>query len=318
MNPAWLISWIAILLLSSFRGFLFSQAEAASPGTDDALLDQAKSLVRLQNYAGAEGSLRNYLGSHADSADALYLLGFVLNRENRPEDSLNFYTRAAAITRPTSDDLKMVGLDYVLLDDYPDAIKWLETSVAFDGTNKDAWYYLGRAYYTKGRLEDARRAFLKVLALYPHNVRAENNLGLIFESSGQPAAAIDAYSRAIVWQEQKPHPSEQPYVNLGNLLAEQGRVMEARAPLEKAAELAPDNAFCHMSLGVYYRKLGQMDLARRELERATQLDPDNAVAHYQLGRLYKDIHAPDRAKAEFQRTEELKRRASTVTHIPNP
>jgi Tfp pilus assembly protein PilF len=73
-----------------------------------------------------------------------------------------------------------------------------------------------------------------------------------------------------------------------------------------------------MSLGVYYRKLGQMDLARRELERATQLDPDNAVAHYQLGRLYKDIHALDRAKAEFQRTEELKRRASTVTHIPNP
>jgi Flp pilus assembly protein TadD len=206
----------------------------------------------------------------------------------------------------------------VLLDDYPDAIKWLQTSVAFDEANKDAWYYLGRAYYTKGRLEDARRAFLKVLALYPHNVRAENNLGLIFESSGQPAAAIDAYRMAIVWQEQNPKPSEQPYVNLGNLLAEQGRVMEARAPLEKAAELAPDNAFCRMSLGIYYRKLGQMDLARRELERSTQLDPEDAVAHYQLGRLYKDIHALDLAKAEFQRTEELKRRASTVTPIPNP
>jgi tetratricopeptide (TPR) repeat protein len=314
----WLLFCIAILLVSSSRGFLFSQADSASPGNTDALLDEAKSLVRLQNYAGAERALRSYLDSHAASANALYLLGFVLNRENRPAESLDLYTRAAAITRPTSDDLKIVGLDYVLLDDYTDAIKWLQTSVAFDEANRDAWYYLGRAYYTKARLDDARRAFLKVLALDPHDVRAENNLGLILESSGQPADAIDAYRTAIVWQEQNSHPSEQPYVNLGNLLSEQGRALEARAPLEKAAELAPDNAFCRMSLGVYYRKVGQMDLARRELERATQLDSDNAVAHYQLGRLYKDIHALDLAKAEFQRTEELKRRAATGTPIPNP
>ena len=46
------------------------------------------------------------------------MLGFVLNRENRPVESLEFYTKAAAITRPTADDLKIVGLDYVLLDDY--------------------------------------------------------------------------------------------------------------------------------------------------------------------------------------------------------
>jgi len=285
---------------------LFADAEAASPGSTDALLYQAKALVHLQDFAGAERALRGYVRSHPNSSDALYMLGFVLHRENRPAESLAAFTQAAAITRPSSDDLKIVGLDYVLLDDYADAIHWLEKSVALDSTNRDALYYLGRAYYTRGRLAEARKAFLAVLDLDPRNAKAENNLGLIFESSGQPVAAIEAYGKAITWQEPAPHASEQPYVNLGNLLLEQGRPMDAMAPLEKAVTLAPNNAFCHMSLGVYYRKVGQMNSARRELERATQLDPGNAVAHYQLGRLYKDIHELDLAKVEFERTAEIK------------
>jgi tetratricopeptide (TPR) repeat protein len=266
--------------------------------------------VHLQDFAGAEQALRSYILSHRDSADALYMLGFVLNRENRPAESLASYTQAAAITRPTADDLKIVGLDYVLLADYADAFKWLEKAATLEETNQDVWYYLGRAYYTKARFLEARKAFLKILELDPRNVRAENNLGLILESNGEPAAAIEAYRRAIAWQEQTLRPSEQPYVNLGNLLMEQGQTKEAIGPLEKAVALAPNNAFCRLTLGVYYRKVGQMEAAQRELERATQLEPDNAVAHYQLGRLYKEIHALDRAQAEFDRTAELQSRAA--------
>lgn len=298
---------------------LFANAETGAPGATEALLYRAKSLVHVQDFPGAEQALRSFLSSHRDSSDALYMLGFVLNRENRPAESLASYTQAAAITRPTADDLKIVGLDYVLLDDYPDAIRWLEKAVAFDDTNKDAWYYLGRAYYTRAQLTEAGTAFSKVLSLDPHDARAENNLGLIFESSGKVDAAVDAYRNAITWQEQNAHPSEQPYVNLGNLLMEQGRNSEALAPLEKAVALAPDNAFCHLTLGIYYRKVGQLELARRELERATQLDPENGVSHYQLGRLYTDMHDTDKAKVEFKRTAELKSRAASPKSTPpNP
>ncbi len=216
---------------------LFASAEAASPGATDALLYQAKALVHLQAFAEAEQALRGYGRSHRDSSDALYMLGFVLNRENRPAESLASYTEAAAITLPTADDLKIVGLNYVLLDDYGDAIKWLEKAVALDGTNRDAWYYLGRAYYTKARLVEARNAFQTILDLDPRNAKAENNLGLILETEGEPAAAMEAYRKAIAWQEQNSQPSEQPYVNLGNLLMEQGQIKEAIEPLEKASVL---------------------------------------------------------------------------------
>ena len=289
---------------------LFARAESASPGTTAALLYQAKCLAQMQDFNGAEGALRRYISSHPDSSDALYMLGFVLNRQNRPSDSLRAYTQAAALTPPAGDDLKIVALDYVLLDDYADATNWLEKAVGRDPKNEDAWYYLGRAYYTKARLGEARKAFETVLTLNPRSSKAENNLGLILETEGQTATAMKAYQTAIAWQEHSSRPSEQPYVNLGNLLMEQGKTKEAIPPLEKAVALAPNNAFCRMTLGMAYRQLGQLDAAQRELEKATQLEPDNAKAHYQLGRLYKDIHDTVRARAEFDKTAELKTRSA--------
>jgi tetratricopeptide (TPR) repeat protein len=296
----------------------FNHAEAASPGTTDALLYEAKCHIHLNQFAEAEKALRSYLPAHPNSADAAYLLGFVLHRENHPADSLAVYTQAAAIARPTSDDLKIVGLDYILLGDYPDATRWLEKSVEFDPKNKDAWYYLGRTYYSASRLSDARKAFLSLLSLDPHDVRAENNLGLIFETEGQSAQAAEAYRQSIAWQKESLNVTEQPYVNLGSLLMEQGQIKEAFEPLQKAAEIAPGNAYCRLKLGIYFHKIGQLENAQRELEKATQLEPENAAAHYQLGRLYKDMRATDRAQTEFDRAEELQTKAAgSRSSLPN-
>jgi tetratricopeptide (TPR) repeat protein len=295
---------------------LLAQAEATSPGTSDALLFEGKALIHLSNFPAAERVLQRYIVSHHDSSDALYLLGFVLHRENRPAESLAAYTRADAIDPATGDDLKIVALDYVLLDDYADAIKWLQSAVERNPKNKDAWYYLGRACYTKSRLAEARQAFLMVLSLDPQDSRAENNLGLIYETDGRPEAAVDAYRKAIAWQDLGQHPSEQPYVNLGNLLLEQGQINDALAPLAKAVELAPNDAFCHMSLGIAYWKSGKVEQAQHELETATRLEPDNSTAHYQLGRVYKEEHALDRAQAEFAKTAELKAKAAGLPSAP--
>ena len=127
---------------------------------------------------------------------------------------------------------------------------------------------------------------------------------------------MEAYRKAITWQENNQHPSEQPYVNLGNLLMEQGQTKEALALLERAVALAPNDAFCHMTLGVAYRQGGKLDQAQRELEAATRLEPDNPTAHYQLGRLYKEQHALDRAQAEFEKTAELKTRSAGLQSAP--
>src|SRR5262249_44382988 len=147
-----------------------------------------------------------------------------------------------------------------------------------------------RAYYSKAQLPEARAAFLKVLELHPQDTRAQTNLGLVLETSGQTDAAVEAYRTAIAWQEKGGEASEQPYTNLGGLLLDQGHAQEGAAILEKAVAMSPQNAFCHLKLGIAYRELGRLEESEQQLKQATTLEPENATAHYQLGRLYKERH----------------------------
>ena len=284
---------------------LFERLENQSPGTTDALLQAGKCYVHLQEFDEAEKALREFVAKDHDSADALYLLGFVLHRENKPQDSLATYTKAAAITPPSGDDLKIVALNYVLLKDYTDAIHWLERAVQMDPRNKEAWYYLGRAYFTQSLPKDARRAFEMALTIDPKDARAENSLGLVYENEGNVEAATSAYRNAIEWQTEGPHSSEQPYLNLGNLYLSEERVDEAIALLQKSVALAPANAQAHLKLGVAYMRKGQLNQARTQLEAAVRLDPSDAPAHYQLGRYYRQVKNIDAAKKEFERVAEI-------------
>src|SRR5258707_5900516 len=127
-------------------------------------------------------------------------------------------------------------------------MKWMEKAVEAEPKNKEAWYFLGRAYYTKSNIPEARKAFLTVLQMDPRDAKAENNLGLILESEAQPDAAMDAYRKAIQWQEQSVRPSEQPFLNLGSLLMEQSPVGAAIPLLPQAVELSQTDAICRLQL----------------------------------------------------------------------
>lgn len=284
---------------------LFETLESVEPGKTDALLYSAKASIQLHKFADAESALRRYLKKNPESANGYYLLGYVLHRENRPAESLGIYTKAATFTPPTGDDLKIVALDYELLNDNAAAIRWLERAVAMEPANKEAWYYLGRAYYTASRLPDARAAFEQVLQIEPRDARAENNLGLIFESGGKTEDALAAYRNAIAWQKENVPSSEQPYLNLGSLLVTLDRADEAISLLRKAVELASTNSQCHLRLGTAYLHLNRLDEAQKELLEAVRLNPQDATTHYQLGRYYKQVKNMDAAKREFDRVSEI-------------
>jgi tetratricopeptide (TPR) repeat protein len=295
---------------------LFEAVESAEPGKTDALLYSAKASIHMQKFADAENALRRYLERNPTSANGFYLLGYVLNRENRPGESLEIYTRAAKITPPTGDDLKIVALDYELLSDNSEAIRWLERAVAMEPVNKEAWYYLGRAYYTASRIPDARAAFEQVLRIEPRDARAENNLGLIFESGGKAEDALAAYRNAIAWQKDNTPSSEQPYLNLGSLLVTLDRAEEAISPLQKAVGLASTNSQCHLRLGTAYLHLNRLDEAQKELFEAVRLNPQDATAHYQLGRYYKQVKNLEAAKREFDRVSEIQ--SAEVQNLKRP
>src|SRR5260370_38409748 len=62
---------------------LFAKAETAAPGTTDALIYEANSLLHLHEFSVAQTARRRDFGRHTDSDEALYFLSFVLHREKK-------------------------------------------------------------------------------------------------------------------------------------------------------------------------------------------------------------------------------------------
>ncbi len=299
---------------------MFAKIAEAATGHDPAAsgrarLMQAKCLVNLNAWAGAEAALRASLeteGRQAEgrqtqprSAEALYLLGFVLQRENEPAASLRIYTQAAAITPPLPNDLKLVALDYVLLNDYPDALHWLARAVAADPQNAEGWYDLGRAQMHQGHFEEAVNAFRRNLSLQPKSAKAWDNLGLSLEAQNKPDAALKAYANAVESNSTAAKPSERPLLDDAALLNNHREYAQAIPLLLRATELAPGSSRCFEELARAYTGQEQPKLAQAALAQAVALDPKNPRLHFQLGRLDRSLGLLAEAKAEFERSAAL-------------
>jgi Flp pilus assembly protein TadD len=278
-----------------------SPGAAQSPANSPNAFADARRLMAAGNFKAAESALRLHLVGDPRSAQARYLLAYALLRQNRPKDSLEEYTRAAALQTPTAAQLREVGQDYVLLDDTADAAKWILRSIEMNGADPEGWYSLGRLRYTEQRFGDALDCFKRTLALAPGSVKVENNLGLAYEGLNRTDDAVMAYRQAIAWQDAGPseRASEQPLLNLAIVLRHQGKVAEAQPLLLRAVRIAPQDPRIHEQLGQLYAQQGNYAEAAKYLEAATRLDPERSNLHFLLGQAYRHLGREPEARSEF-------------------
>ena len=149
--------------------------------------------------AASEADLRKKLEQQPASADILYRLALVLRLEHKYRESLDLYTRAAGLEKPDAGELHSVAMDYVQLNDYDDAIRWLRVALGLDPSNVDVLYSLGRCFYTESDLLKAEAAFTRVLQLQPDHLKAEENLGLTYNNENKPELAEKALRTAADW-----------------------------------------------------------------------------------------------------------------------
>jgi hypothetical protein len=91
-------------------------------------------------------------------------------------------------------------------------------------------------------------------------------------------------------------------VNLGNLLFEQRRYVEAAGYYRDALDIEPANMNVRTDLGIVLLQIGQYDEAIRAFERAVQDAPDLALTHYNLGVALAQYGDVSRAISELELT----------------
>lgn len=100
-----------------------------------------------------------------------------------------------------------------------------------------------------------------------------------------PDASIDAYRRVL---ELDPALGD-VHLNLGRLLHEKGKVVEAEQCYRRALELTPDEPIAAFDLGVALHDQERFAEAAEAYERALELDPSLADAHYNLSSVYEAL-----------------------------
>jgi tetratricopeptide (TPR) repeat protein len=99
-----------------------------------------------------------------------------------------------------------------------------------------------------------------------------------YEAAGRPDDAITTYKSAIELK-----PAANLYMNLGGVQGRAGKVEEATASFQKAAELDPANAAqAWRNYGIIMFNANKKQEAIDPLKKATELDPKNAQAWYLL------------------------------------
>ena len=284
-------------------------------GAADPLRD-ARAFLKNGQLEKSEASVREFLKLHANSADAHFLLGYVLFREKKAKESLAEFTAGAAVRRPNSDELKTVASDYVLLGDFADADRWFTEVTSASANDADAWYLLGRTKYNEGRFDEAASSFERALLLQPRYVSAESNLGLAWRELNKPDQAKAAFQTAIDWQGGVPS-DPQPYLNLGTLLADQGEFEAAILNLSIAVDLSPENPKMREELGSAYEAANNLPKAQAELEHAVELAPNTSGPHFKLAEVYRKEGLRDRARQEFEICAKLNSTHSS-SETPNP
>jgi len=253
----------------------FQQKTTNAAEMPRAAMDEANARkLRALGYMGGinQEALQASLERGADPKDKIEVVNDIL----RINDLLENYDCPKAIPElkkaiagdPNISILHFyLGGCYLEAKDNQKALPELREAVRLDPGFTHAEMNLGRTLMELGKYEEAATAFEHVTKTEPHLMDAHVFLVVAYAKLNRVPEEISECRRVL--QSNPDHFGSN--FNLGRFLAQSGDLEGAVPPLEKAAQLRPDNPGPHMFLADVYERLGRKEDAKREREEIERL-----------------------------------------------
>ncbi len=247
-----------------------------SPNNPEIVYPVAILALQQNDVALAEAQLKHLLTlEFPDKSVALYYLGQIAEDDKRPIDALGYYNRVGPGDQYLQTQLRIAHLlgEQGKLEDARSQLREARTKTALE-----------RVQLTVAEaqlLRDARQVqaafdlLESALAMQPEQTELLYESALMAEKLGR-TDILETNLRKLIGL--KPD-SAQAYNALGYSLADRNlRLAEARALIEKALSLSPDDPFILDSMGWLLYRQGDLAAALAQLERAYVLRADAEIA----------------------------------------
>jgi tetratricopeptide (TPR) repeat protein len=142
---------------------------------------------------------------------------------------------------------------------------------------------------------DDHALYLRALEVNPRSLLANNGLGNLLATQGRWIDAARYYQAAV----ESDANSYSAHYNLGRALARLNQGEEAVLELARSIELRPDYEKAHLELARVYAGLGRLPLAKEHLSYITRTNPSASLAWYNLGEVCVALNQPDEALRAF-------------------
>ncbi len=254
----------------------FQRLVAAFPENTEVIYAVALLSLQLNDYAMAESSLKRLLDLDFRDQDLVKLyLGQIAEEQKRLPEALDWYKSVeqgpqylVARIRSAQIIAKQGSMD--------DARAWLQSSDVTDSTQR-VQLVLAEAQLLRdsGQTKPAFDLVGEALQRLPDNPELLYDYAMLAERIERIDLLESSLRRLIVLRPDNAH----AYNALGYSLADRNqRLPEARELIEKALQLAPEDAFIVDSMGWVLFRQGSLDEAVRYLKRAYSARPDPEIA----------------------------------------
>ena len=232
------------------------------------------------------------LEADPDNADALNLMGVVLQAAGDPDGAIGMLRRATELAPDYVAAHVNLGNALQSAGRLEDAIRALQTAIRLDPDAPEALNNLASVLNGLGRHREARDACTRVLALEPRFPEALNNLGNALIGLGRAEEAVENFRASLAIDAS----SADAHHNLGNALMDMGRIEEAAASYGRAVDLDGRDTGKLYNLGNALQALDHAEDAQDCYRRALEADPDNTDALNNLAAVLKDLGRLDEAR----------------------
>jgi tetratricopeptide (TPR) repeat protein len=262
-------------------------------------LAQAEDLIQKQNYAAAKPLLRKVLDTDAMNYVAWFELGFVENGLGNVEESILAYRKSVAAKADVFESNLNLGLQLAKTGQ-PDAEQFLRaatqlkpTSRAAEGKSR-AWRSLGHVL-ERTKPDEAIAAYHEAAQFQPGDAEPHVAAGLLLERESKFSEAEQEYKQALAID-----PHSDALTGLANIYMRGRRLPEAEQFLRKLVAEQPAQADVHLQLGRVLAAEGKNDDAIAELQAGTKLAPKDLSIQRDLADLYVIAGRTDEAEAAYR------------------